>query len=327
MKIVSVTTRVSRFLPFDPQPEPKPRVQRQIKREPVQTVSFYTLIAIQAARRSSHCGGGFRLWTLAKALDVIGLGMIRRQDLRAALIAMGESPRNWQRWLIEARNHDMISDIQKAGEWWLILNSPARVALAMGLDSVGSKARINAADLFGKGWRARVYSAWEHGKQITREQIQKAVNVPVSTQRYRDHQAGILRTRNYSKSAISADHLTGIKELTKHKAPFVMRDGFIAWRLPDMRESKHIERISKGRSRKINFSIRSHSQKGLSKMRRALTDGNRREFIRLFNQTEAQRRQAERKASKLDKRINELYQRAETAKTGAVIWQHCPMGG
>src|SRR6266545_4485077 len=107
----------------------------------------------------------------------------------------------------------------------------------MGLQSVGSQARISAADLFSHGWKARVTSAWTDGKTISREQIQKTLNLSRSSQKYRDNQAGTKRERNYSKSALRADNLTGIQENTNHRAPFVMRDGFIAWRLPDTRHS------------------------------------------------------------------------------------------
>lgn len=104
-----------------------------------------------------------------------------------------------------------------------------------------------------------------------------------------------------------------------------MRDGFIAWRLPDTRQAASAERIGQGRGRKINKTIRGYS-KGLSNMRRALAkDSKPGDFVRLFNVTEAQRKQAERRVNRQDLRINEIYQRAETAKSGAVIWQHFPM--
>lgn len=293
------------------------------------SVSFYSLMAIHAARRNSGVGGGFRVWTFGKALDAAGLGKVKRDDLRAFVTGLGVDPRNLRRWMNEARRRELITDVQdKAGAWWVILHSPARVASAWGLEQVGSRVTMAAADLIGAGWKARVYVSWEHGKQITREQIQKAVNVPVSTQRYRDVQAGIKRQRNYAKSSWRADKFAGVIEhAPQYKAPFVMRDGFIAWRLPDMRTAKHIERISKGRSRKINLVLRSDSGKGLSKVRRAFTDGKRGGYVRLFNLTESQRNQAARQIAKHDRRVNDLYQKASEAKSGATIWMHYPTIG
>ncbi len=285
-------------------------------------------MAIEAARRNSRMGGAFRLWLLARALDTAGAGRVKRDDLRAALVSCGVNPRNWQRWITEARNRDLFTDVQSAaGEWYLVLTGAPRVALSMGLDSVGSRAAINITELFAPGWKAKVFSSWEDGKQISREQIQKTLNVSRSSQKYRDNQAGVKRDRNYSKSALKADSLTGIQENTKHKAPFILRDGFIAWRLPDTRHATATRPAGKGRGRKIRTYLHNSQQKGLSNMRRALSDGGSSDFIRLFNLTRAQRKQAERKLSKNDtsrKQITELYQRGEACKSGAIFWTHCP---
>lgn len=287
-------------------------------------------MAIQAARRNSGAGNSWRLWVIGKALDVHGLGRVRRRDLRAYVLQLGASPRQWQRWIKAAREHGFISDVQKGRVWWVILPSAGRIALEMGLQSIGPrKVTIKAAELIGSGWRARVESTLEHGKQISREQIQKAYNIPVRTQVYRAGQLGdeYKRTRNYSKSAMKADKLDGIKEYSSHKAPFVSGNGFIYWRLPDARHSDNVLHSAQGRARKVNLFIRQHAenQKGLSYMRRALTsDFQRGEWIRLFNLTEAQRKQSERRIAKQDRRIMELYQRAGEAISSAGIWAHCP---
>jgi hypothetical protein len=60
-------------------------------------------------------------------------------------------------------------------------------------------------------------------------------------------------------------------------------------------------------------------------MRRALAkDRKPNGYVRLFNSTEAQRKQAERKINKRDLRVNDLYQRAGMTRAGAVIWSHFP---
>jgi hypothetical protein len=284
-------------------------------------------MGIQAARRGSRVGGGYRAYVLGKSLDVKGWGMVRRDDLQAYALSLGVNIRTWQRWINEARKNDLLKDIQKGEDWFFILPSAAKAGIALGLEHIGSrKARMSAGALVSKGWKARVFSAWEDGKQISRQQIQKAINVSRSTQKYRDRTAGTLRTRNYSKSEMRPDKLTGIKEYSNHKAPFVMRDGFIAWRLPDTRFSTSAARAGKGRARKANAAIRKSLQIGLSNMRQALGNvlaGSG--YVRLFNQTKAQRRQTERKLSKGDLPIRELYERAREAKTGAVMWSHCPV--
>ena len=293
-------------------------------------LSTYLLIGIHAARKSSRVGGAWRVWALGKAIDLPGLGKVRRDDLRAFVLSLGVNRRTWERWINEARAHDLVRDIQdKSGAWWVILPSPGRAALALGCENVGNrKVTIPAAALIGPGWKARVYTAWEHGKQISCEQIQKTANVPYSTQRYRRAQAGTKSTRNYSKSTMRRDSLEGVREYTKHKAPFVSGNGFIYWRVPDARWVEHAELAGKGRARKANKFIRNAKQlKALSYMRQGLTeDAQRGAWIRIFNLTEAQLQASERKIARHDRRIDELYQRDHEAKSGAVVWKHCPRG-
>lgn len=216
-----------------------------------QRVTFYGLMAIEAARKSSRVGGGWRVYVLAKSLDTTGLGNVKRDDLRAFVLSQGVHVRTWQRWITEARAASLVTDWQTAcGDWMLALPSAGKAGFMLGCESIGRKVSMQTADLIGNGWKARVYSAWESGKQISREAIQKAVNIPVSTQRYRDVQAGIKRQRNYSKSNLKADSFAGVIEHTDHKVPFVTRDGFIAWRLPDTRTASHAQTLGRGRARK-----------------------------------------------------------------------------
>lgn len=285
-------------------------------------------MGIQAARRASKIGGAFRAWVLGKALDAPGLGMVKRDELQAFALSLGMNLRTWQRWVNEARDNDLLIDIQKGEDWYFILPNPGRVALAMGLENIGNrKAIIDLSLLVSKGWKARVFSAWEDGKQIAREQIQKTVNVSVSTQRYRDDQAGTERQRNYAKSRMTADKLPGLKEHSNHKGLFVMRCGVIGFRVPDTRHSTVTERGTKGRARKINRFIRNSQQEGLSNMRQALTDEVKPEYIRLFNLTEAQRLDTQRKISRRDLLVLDLYQQAQEARSGAMIWTHYPIMG
>lgn len=301
-------------------------------------VSFYSHMGIEAARRAHNdtagIGGAFRLWVLAKALDVRGLGMIRRRDLRAYVLSLGATPRMWQRWINQARAHGFIVDIQKGRDWWLILPRAGKVVLEAGwAANLGRKITIPAGDLIGPGWKARIFAAWEDSKQISRETIQKKFNIPLRTQTYRAGQLGegYTRRRNYSKSAMKAGKLWALAcEHSNRKAPFLSVNGFIYWRLPDMRFFVHVLRRSKGRARKENKFIRSNidieNLKGLSYVRRALADDFQPgEWIRLFNASHDQLRQTMRKIETQGQEIKDLYLYAYESGTGAGIWKHKPL--
>ena len=306
-----------------------------------QTVSFYAEMGVDAARRYSHNGGGWRLYVLAKALDITGLGMVKRDELEAFALALGVNVRTFQRWMKQARNNDLFIDMQsQSGEWLLRLPSAGKAAAAMGIDRLSRKVTMRAVDLIGKGWKARIWGAYEatfNGKPISREKMQKTINVPVSTQRYRDASAKVDRIRNYCKSAYKGSMLAGLKEYSKHKGIYLSKDGFIYWRLPNSYQVDFAMRGGRGRAKKANKIIKSmQSINGLFQKQQALsfeveTKDN---FIKLFY-TAQQVKAATRKINKIDESkpagmqarpaVNEIYEQAARAKTGAVIWNHCPV--
>jgi hypothetical protein len=296
-----------------------------------ETVTFYPVMGIQAARSSSGFGGGWRVYVLAKALDKEGTGNISRELLRDYALSLGVNNRTWQRWITQAREFDLVRDVESVnGEWKLILPNPGVVANSMGCETVGKfKVSMKAADLIGNGWKARIWASYEatyKGKPISRETQQKLVNVPVSTQRYRDAQAGVKRTRNFAKSTMRGDMLPSVIEYTNHKAVFVSKDGFIYWRLPDARSTNLAFVVGKGRARKVNKILHTlQEQNGLLQMQQALSDASMARSVRLFNHTHDQRKATERKLAKAENRIiQDVYEALHLAKSGAQLWLHCP---
>lgn len=298
-------------------------------------VTYYAAMGIQAARRASRMGGAWRLYVMGKALDVIGLGMVRRDDLRAYALSLGLSPRTWQRWITEARNNDLVRDIQKNdGDWWLLLPSPARAALAMGLHEIGNrKTSMGAAELIGAGWKARVWGSYEamyNGQPVTREHMQKAANVSASTQRYRDNQSGVKRVRSYAKTTITKDNLPGLREYGKHKGLFVTRDGFVSWRLPNSYIVDFANRGNRGRARKANAALkRLRSLEVLSLLRQDLTSNNEPndtqqapERWRLFNGTSQQFTKTRKRIRSIKPTEGDVYAFPKKARTGALMWEH-----
>lgn len=317
--------------PTEPQERPE-RTQPEKLTEYPQDVSFYALMGVEAARRASGIGGGWRLYVLSKALDSHGreaVGRIGADDLRAFALSLGVIPRTYRRWYRQAVKAGLFDPVQgKGGAWALILPSAGKAAHYMGADDVGRKVEMSAADLVSKGWKATTWAAFEatREQQISRDRLEQMTGVPKSTQRFRDNQAGVIRTANYAilDKKYTANCLPGLQEFSHHKGLFVANNGRIYTRKPDTRTTDAATDAGKGRGRKAKAELRTlQNFNGAFIEQRALNyDIVETEYIRLFCQTPAQRRASERKASRQDNlRVTEIYQAVYTNETsGAGIW-------
>ena len=299
------------------------------------SVAFYSHMGIAAARRYSKLGGGWRLYVMGKALDLQGLGMIARDDLRAYALFLGVEVRTFQRWMNQARNAGLFIDVQSSGGAWMLRMVNAGIAAAeLNCETVGRKVTLPAAELIGNGWKARVEAAYmttHNGQPIARETIQKIVNVAVSTQRYRDAQAKVKRIKNFATSEVKVNNgqLLGMRDTSGRKNIFIDKDGKLSWRLPNSYQYIKALRGGKGRGRKANKTIRNiQSVDSLLLMQQALRQEEEynKDIVRLFNQNPQQAKRAMKKLAKIDNRkVKDIYERSHKSHNGAVIWTHCPV--
>ena len=328
----------SRKQPKQPKPpeitKPTLEARREYKcSEYPEKVTYYLSMGLRAARRYSGSGGAWRLYVLAKALDGHGRearGQIEAEQLRTFALDLGVNPRTYRRWYKRAISFGLLDPVQnKRGAWRLILPSAGKAAHYIGADDIGRKIEIEAGDLIGKGWKARINSGMAaQGLQISRERQQKKYNVPASTQRYRDNQAGVTRTANYAilDKKYTANCLPGLQEFSHHKGLFVANNGRIYTRKPDTRTTDITTDAGKSRGRKAKAELRNlqdQEHNGAFKMQRANGDDpgvDFSEFVRLFCRTSAQRKASERKI-KNNLSVSEIYQAAYDNKTsGAGVW-------
>lgn len=299
-------------------------------------VRHYPLLSMQAVKRKG-ARGGYRFWLLARALDTMGAGMIARGDLFAYALLLGLSQLQIDRWMTEARNNDLLTDVQQAqskgGQWMIIIASLAKAAHALRCENVGTRqAFIPGADLIGAGWRARVQASYEQlhmQKPITRERLQKITNTSASTQRARDLQSGVKRVRSYAKSDIPNDHLQGMKDYSSHKGLFAGRDGFIKWRLPNtyVIDWDGYTTGARGRARKANKQLKGlWNSEGLLFMQQALTSDNEPnetpKGYRLFNATDKQFKTTRRKLYDLQPTAGDVYAFPKKTRRGVLMWEH-----
>lgn len=317
------------------QAQPKPTRKARAKKLPAgmpETVTFYGEMGIHAARRGSGMGGGWRLYVLAKAIDRPGLGMIKRDDLQAYALALGVNVRTWQRWINEARNHDLLIDrlrgTPEAPEMWLSLPNPGAAAYGMGCEVGRRRVSMRADLLTGKGWKAYVWAAvgatsrQPNGRQMAQETARDIYNVSPRTQRYRNKKAGVKCQRHYAKSDLKADNLAMIQEYSPHKRVFRAYNDLLYRRLPDSRTTNLAQHAGRGRARKANKKLRIlQNHEALLQRQQGLADDFvSSEYIRLFNHTPAQRKATERKWARSNSRVHEIFEKSHLADSGAWVW-------
>ena len=323
----------SRKQPHKPQPpqieqqSPEPEIIQATESQYPETVTFYTVIGLHAARVKPKIGGAWRLYVLAKALDTKGIGRIPLNDLRDYALHLGASPRKWQLWIKRALKRGIFYEFTRDGKKWIDLPSPAKTALAMGAYDIGKKAEVKASLLVKSGWKNIIQAAYVatfNGAQISREKMQKTSNVPTSTQRYRENKAGVKRQAHYAQSNLKADSLPMLQDFSDHKGVFLASNKRIYWRLPDSRTTDQALYVGRGRMRKAIGELRElQRQNGLLIMQRAFSDDLAdSEYIRLFNLTDKQRKASERKVGRQDNTsVFEVYLKAyENKQSGAGIW-------
>jgi hypothetical protein len=288
-------------------------------------------MGVDAARRLSGVGGAWRLYILAKELDQDGVGRVTLADLRGFALHLGLNPRTYQRWINQAERRGVLSYFQKeSGEWWVNLQSPAKLCHVLGWDAIGKKMQVDPALLIGPGWKANIWasvSAGIDGRQISRERLQKVYNVPARTQTHRDNQADVNRQSNYADTGIevsAGDVKAWQQNNPQWKGLFRASNGHLYRRLPDTRATNKVILIGTGRGRKALSELR-HLQDitACYKRDQALANGiEDSEYIRLFNRNPKQLKTSKRKLERQKKpRVVDVFQHVYDNKdSGAGIW-------
>jgi hypothetical protein len=220
------------------------------------------------ASYGQKAGGAWRLWTLAKALDQAGSGVVVFEDLKNYVLEMGAGDKSFRRWLTDAKRRGWLHQVQRRdGSKVLILAGLVRVAGALGVsDPGGNWIKVRAKDLVVDGWRGFVWAGYltTFKGPVSRERLEALTGVPQRTQALWEQTPGIEHEKNYAISGISGDHLTGFREHCR-PASFEFRDrstnekNVIAWRLPDRRKvsSYTAELSNRGRLRKARRKLSS----------------------------------------------------------------------
>ncbi|MCB2173577.1 hypothetical protein KQH65_12640, partial [archaeon] len=251
-----------------PGPDPV-RVVKKEKQKAIKNKRSYAKIwptmGLKAKQIRIH--GAYRVWVLARSLDKLGSGIIAKDDLINALIALDVPGRSIRRYVSQANKSGLFKkQIERQSGTYYLLEGLQGACIILDCKLDRNPVRVDLGDLFGNKWASLLWGAFlvqYNGKQISRSTLEKITGVPESTQRDYEYRGKItvIHNRNYAIAKTKAKYIHGFRENVKKHA-FVIntrknKKGVIAYRLPDAREvpSTIAGVMPKGRTRKVNNAL------------------------------------------------------------------------
>lgn len=213
-----------------------------------------------ASIQAKHTGA-WRIWSLAKALDQEGVGIVSRFDLFQYLSSLGVDIRNRQRWLLDAIETRLLIESKSNRVYYL--TSTEKAAIALNCNQAGKSASVPTRKLVCPGWRSFIWAAHLTGyNERLVSQTLKCELTGVSDRTQRNYQKLLPESlrKNYSHTRLNKGDIDQSKETTGRHF-FKWRDK-VYQRLPDIRlVPREVARsLPKGRSRKIQKAINASKQ-------------------------------------------------------------------
>ena len=280
-----------------------------------------------AAKKSKHTGG-YRIWTLARALDPDGAGKVKRSELMDYLDHLGIYPRKRRRWIGDATTCGLIHE---AGEYYYYSSLP-KAAYFLGGERIGYAASIKAANLVQRNWSAKVWRghlATLHGRPMSQEKKAEITGVSPKVQRNWQNGrswetksgkttnkpiGGIERRKNYAKTYIKPAQVQGVRDEFGWNV-FIGKSG-IRQRLPDLYV------ISPKVSKTYGVSRSKKSQKYLNSLC-CLAQRSESDF-RLFHEAEEHIVKTQKRATKLGLADRDLFL-LEAVRDDRNVWKTIPI--
>jgi hypothetical protein len=199
------------------------------------SLKLHPLIGTSALQH--HCGGGWRIWCIARGMDDKGSGKINQADLYSRLRELGVSDHNRGEWIREAERAGLIErhTYKRDGTKVILITGLARGADLLGCPKIGPAVYMtDPSKLFVRYWRSNLWDAFlatTDGKpvsQITKENI---TGISPRVQRNYIEHSSATKTINIAQTQYTIDSITGLNE-NSHRHYFIMNKQ-VYQRLPD----------------------------------------------------------------------------------------------
>ncbi len=214
------------------------------------------------ADKNKH-GGAWRLWEVARYLDPKGTGLIEPDRLRLFVMDQGVSKSSFKRWLKDAYQVGLFDawDIDRGRV--LRITSAEKAAVRLGVRNIETRrATMDIKDLFGKGWKARLWDG--HRATCDYRPVARATSRNItgrsSTTQWRDEKKARIKVR---ANVVIYDQEANFEWMRYQEVEFgrkyiaVKHDGrlMLAKRLPNIYYPNKARAWKRGRTRKVASAI------------------------------------------------------------------------
>jgi len=289
------------------------------------SVKYYPMMGLRAI--ANHKGGAWRLWVLARALDIPGSGYISERVFRSSCSQAGIASKTYRRWLQQAIHIGILSKKKRqSGETVLQIINAGDAAFRLGCVHVDPKpALIPTETLINGSWRNLVWEAFIENnfndRTISREALRKISGISRKEQVRLEKGTKVKNFINVVCTDKPADHLAGMRE--NSRATAFAHQGKVVYRLPDRRSvDGELNSCRQGRTRTINRKLNYLSSE-LSPAETALRYPENCSSMRLFFTNYKKMERALRNYGRHDRQVNEVYLLKTASHDGctAQIWE------
>ena len=203
------------------------------------------------------------MWEVARYLDPKGTGLIEPDRLRLFVMDLGVSKSSFKRWLKDAYQVGLFDtwDIGKGRVLHVL--SAEKAAIRLGVKNIETRrAQIDIRDLFGKGWKARLWDG--HRATCNYRPVSRATSRSITgrspTTQWRDEKKARIKVR---ANVVVYDQEANFEWMRHQEVEYgrkyiAVSDGgrsMLAKRLPNIYIPHKARAWKRGRTRKVASAI------------------------------------------------------------------------
>jgi hypothetical protein len=199
-----------------------------------ETIKIWPQVIITASQQK--LGGAIRVWTLAKALDESGAGVVDKDSLLGYLKHLGVPRSSSYRWLNAAENSKLLRPVRNGKQF--LITGINKAGLILNAKDIGNRCLMNPKDLVAPCWKGIVWDlilTQFKGRPVSRATLEQVTGVPVRTQIEVEKKGFTKARHNWCLTSINASLITPYTEFARSYAfvAQINKRPYIVYQMPN----------------------------------------------------------------------------------------------